>query len=74
MCASDYASDALCQLGAIQDLLAAMRRDPKNVGLVATCCNALWGLTILGKPHSLRGPPKTECGCLRGVVIENVQG
>ena len=50
---SDRASEALGQLGAIQDILAAMRDDPDNSGLVATCCNALWALTILGRPHAL---------------------
>ncbi|XP_070175840.1 serine/threonine kinase-like domain-containing protein STKLD1 isoform X1 [Littorina saxatilis] len=45
--ANNQASDALGQLGAVQDILAAMRGDPRHVHLQATCCNALWGLTIL---------------------------
>ncbi|KAL8600836.1 hypothetical protein ACOMHN_056494 [Nucella lapillus] len=45
--ANSTASNALCQLGAIQDLLSAMRDDPENAPLAAACCNALWGLTIL---------------------------
>jgi hypothetical protein len=46
---SDRASDALVKLGAIEDLLMAMKEHENNASLIATCCNALWGLTILGK-------------------------
>ncbi|KAK7477366.1 hypothetical protein BaRGS_00031384, partial [Batillaria attramentaria] len=45
--ANSRASETICQLGGIQDILNAMRDHPNDAQLQATCCSALWGLTVV---------------------------
>ncbi len=42
------AAEAIGKSGGLQDILAAMRTFPDNVELCATCCNAIWSLTVGG--------------------------
>ncbi len=42
------AAEAIGKSGGLQDILAAMRTFPDNVELCATCCNAIWSLSVGG--------------------------
>ncbi|BFZ20201.1 hypothetical protein BsWGS_23240 [Bradybaena similaris] len=44
--ANEKASQAIVQLGGIQDMLRAMRHAPYHATLNAVCCMALWSLAI----------------------------
>lgn len=46
---SEEAAGVLGQVGAIQDILTAMRSFPHNLELVSSCCTALWSLSVIGQ-------------------------
>ena len=49
LCFLERAADIIGACGGVQDVLAAMRAYPSNGELMATCCNALWSLTVNGE-------------------------
>ena len=48
-CTVEGAAEVIGVVGGVQDVLAAMRAFPNNAELCATCCNALWSLSVNGE-------------------------